>query len=139
MQPLPHQTRAAARTLGIGGLRMALVTMVAAILSGCIEDGRPAACEGPTEISLALTAGALTPADPSVCRDQGVTLRFESEVDGVIHIHGYDDAVPATAVVAGETLELGFTATRSGQFPIELHLGGDPRGAEIGIFTVREP
>jgi hypothetical protein len=46
--------------------------------------------------------------------------------------------VPATAVVAGETLELSFSATRSGQFPIELHLGDDPRGADIGILTVHE-
>ena len=109
------------------------------VLGGCIEDGRPASCDGPAEIALAVTEGSMAPPDPSVCRDQAVTLSIESEVDGVLHIHGYDEEAPATAIVAGETLELSFTASRSGQFPIELHAEGDPRGQELGIFTVHEP
>ncbi len=91
------------------------------------------------EVRLALSADSLQPADPSVCRDQAVTLAIESEVDAVFHVHGYDDVVPATEVRAGEPVELEFTAARSGQFPIEVHAEGDARGVEIGIFTVHEP
>ena len=75
----------------------------------------------------------------AVCRDQEVTLTIEPEVDGVFHIHGYDEQVPATEVRAGEPIALDFTAARSGQFPIEFHPAADPAGVEIGVFTVHEP
>ena len=68
-----------------------------------------------------------------------VALVFTSEVDGVFHIHGYDEQVPATTVTAGERIELRFEATRSGQFPIELHLPGESEGVDVGILTVHEP
>jgi hypothetical protein len=122
------------RTLGF----MLLVTLLAA----CVSDTGPDAesCDAPSiELELTLTADALTPSDPAVCRDQDVTLRIASDVDGFIHIHGYDEAVPATEVVAGEELELAFTADRSGQFPIELHPADDPEGIDVGVFTVHEP
>ena len=112
---------------------------MAVLLVACMDVGRPASCEGTAEIALSLTAETLTPNDPAVCRGQPVTLTVESRVDGVIHIHGYDDVIPATTVVGGETLELTFTASRSGQFPIELHPERDPRGVDVGIFTVHEP
>lgn len=113
--------------------------MLTVTLAACVGDSRPSSCEGPVTIDAALSAEAFTPPDPAVCRDQEVTLRVASEVNGVIHLHGYDDQVPATPVTAGETLELRFTATRSGQFPIELHPEQDPRGAEVAVFTVHEP
>ena len=134
--PVSRRSRAAARE---SFARLAAVSTLAVLLAGCIDVGRPASCEGPAEIGLTLTAEALTPNDPAVCRGQPITLSVESGVDGVIHIHGYDDVVPATTVVAGETLELTFTASRSGQFPIELHPERDPRGVDVGILTVHEP
>ena len=54
-------------------------------------------------------------------------------------VHGYDEAVPATTVTSGESVTLEFTASRSGQFPIELHGGDDPEGMDVGILTVHEP
>ena len=112
------------------------------ILAACVEDTGPdaEACAAPTtEIQLALSADALDPNDPAVCRDQEVTLTIEPEVNGVFHIHGYDEQVPATEVRAGEPIALDFTAARSGQFPIEFHPADDPAGLEIGVFTVHEP
>jgi hypothetical protein len=112
------------------------------LLTACVEDTGPdaEACAAPTvEIELALAADALDPSDPAVCRDQEVTLLISPEVDGVFHIHGYDEDVPATEVRSGEETALQFTASRSGQFPIELHALGDPAGVEIGVFTVHEP
>ena len=117
---------------------VALAVGVVFILAGCI--GGSASCAAlPTEIELTLRADSLTPSDPAVCRDRDVTLAVASEVDGVLHIHGYDEDVPATTVTAGETTDLAFTARRSGQFPIELHTDEDPQGVNVGIFTVHEP
>lgn len=124
-------------------MRRALVLMaIVLVLAACVEDTRPQgeSCEAPTiEVALTLSEDGLQPASPSVCRDQEVTLAITSSVDGVVHIHGYDDWVPATEVVAGEDLELTFVAEKSGQFRIELHPADDPRGVELGIFTVHEP
>jgi hypothetical protein len=107
-------------------------------LAGCIDTD--ADCGAlPMRIELTLTADGLMPPNPTVCRDRDVTLAVTSEVDGVLHIHGYDEQVPATTVAAGEVTELAFTAVRSGQFPIELHTDEDTQGVSLGIFTVDEP
>jgi len=120
--------------------RAVLPLVLAVAVAGCVSDARPEACDAESvTIDLALTATDLTPDDPAVCRDQDVTLVVDSATDGVLHIHGYDEAVPATSVTAGETLRLEFTASRSGQFPIELHPSDDPEGVVLGIFTVHEP
>ena len=120
--------------------RGVLLLAVAVGLAGCVSDTRPEACDAESvTIDLALTATDLTPDDPTVCRDQEVTLVVDSDADGVLHIHGYDEAVPATTVHAGDTVTLEFTASRSGQFPIELHASDDPEGIVLGIFTVHEP
>lgn len=112
------------------------------LLTACIEGTGPdaEACAAPSvELALALSADALEPNDPAVCRDQAVTLVISPDIDGVFHIHGYDEQVPATEVRSGEEIELRFTASRSGQFPIELHPQDAPAGVEIGVFTVHEP
>lgn len=121
--------------------RFALVAVLlacAGLLAACI--GSSAACEAlPEEIELTLSAETLTPSDPAVCRGDEVTLTVTPEVDGILHIHGYDEDVPATSVTAGEVIELSFTATRSGQFPIELHTDENTQGIGVGLFTVNEP
>ena len=120
--------------------RLAALMALPLVIAGCVTDSRPSACAQPgISIDLQLTADALAPSDPAVCRGQEVTLVFTSKVDGVIHIHGYDEIAPATQVRAGEDLELSFVAERAGQFPIELHPGADPTGVNVGVFTVHEP
>lgn len=119
-----------------------LLTVLSVGLLACVEDTRPddERCAAPSvELELVLEADALTPANPSVCRGQSVTLTVMSQVDGVLHVHGYDDELPAAAVRAGEEVALIFVAERSGQFPIELHPDDDPQGAALGILTVHEP
>ena len=118
-----------------------LVGLVLA-LGACVPSTSPdmQACEQPAvELELTLQADELEPGAPSVCRDQEVTLLVASEIDGVLHIHGYDSEVPAFEVTAGETTEISFTAGRSGQFPIELHPADAPQGIGVGVFTVHEP
>jgi hypothetical protein len=110
------------------------------VLAACVDDTRPSSCESPAAtLELTLTAESLTPTDPAVCRDQAVTLVIASDVDGVIHIHGYDDHVDATEVTAGEELRLEFSADAAGQFPVELHTDDAPAGTSVGVFTVHEP
>jgi hypothetical protein len=119
--------------------RAALLVALVILVGGCIPDTRPVACDAPQiELTLTLTDTALTP-EPAACRGQEVTLVVSPEVDGVLHIHGYDAEVPATRVRAGEVIEMAFTAARSGQFPVELHPLDDPRGVSVAVFTVHEP
>ena len=119
-------------------LRAALAPICAPLLAACI-GGSPACDTLPSEIELTLTGETLTPSDPAVCRGTDVTLTIRVEVDGVLHIHGYDAEVPATPVAQDDVLELAFTADRSGQFPIELHTDDNTQGVEVGLFTVYEP
>ena len=114
---------------------------LALLLAACVSDSRPGAeaCAAASiEIDATLAADALTPKNLAVCRDQDVTVRIASDVDGIIHIHGYDEIAPATEVTSGETLELAFVAERDGQYPIELHPAGSPEGVSVGILTVHE-
>ncbi|MGH2418307.1 MAG: hypothetical protein ACRDFY_08245 [Candidatus Limnocylindria bacterium] len=115
-----------------------LASACAVVLAACIGGG--ADCGSlPTDIELTLTAQALTPSSIAVCRGDDVTLTVDVEVSGVLHIHGYDAEVPATNVTEGEVLELGFSADRSGQFPIELHTDENTQGVNVGLLTVDEP
>jgi hypothetical protein len=121
-------------------LPVAAVAVAMAVLTGCVTDGRPSDCDDESVTrALTLTADSLTPSNPSVCRDQDVTLQIAAEADGFLHIHDYDETLPATEVSAGEEREVTFTADREGQFPIEFHPADDPEGVDVGIFTVYEP
>ncbi len=108
------------------------------LLAGC-AGGESGCTDLPDRVEITVTAEALVPAQPAVCAGHEVTLVLTAEVDGVLHIHGYDEEAPATPIVAGEVKELTFTASRSGQFPVELHSNDDPQGVDVGIFTVHEP
>ena len=120
-------------------IRATLAALLVAVVLGACIGGDPDCAELPTRIELTLTADELSPENPAVCRDREVTLVVTSEVDGILHIHGYDVEVPATEVTAGEVTELAFTARRSGQFPIELHTDENTQGVALGVFTVHEP
>jgi len=115
-----------------------LLLLVAA--TACVRDaGLPDDCDaGAVERQATLADDLLDPDAIDVCRDQRVTLKIEVEQDGVLHLHGYDEEAPATEVHVGDSLQLPFTAVRSGQFVIELH-GADGSEAEVGILTVHEP
>ena len=83
-----------------------LLGILLVTLSGCIGDGRPDACDtAEVTLDLTLTATELDPTNVDVCRDQAVALRIQAEADGIIHIHGYDDAVSATEIAAVERLD----------------------------------
>ena len=122
-------------------LGMALLGLAVGI-AACVETNRPdpSACAAPsTTVELSLTDAALSPQDPAVCRGQQVELSVQSDVDGVLHIHAYDDQVPSIEVSAGERTEVTFDASRSGEFPIELHTDESAEGTSVGVLPVHEP
>lgn len=116
-----------------------LLLAVGLLAAACVDASLPADCDEPAATREAtVMADAMSPSSVEVCRDQQVTLIIDPETDGVFHIHGYDDSVPATPIEAGVLLRLQFAAGRSGQFPIELHPADDATGVSIGILTVHE-
>ena len=123
-------------------VRAGIVTLlaIALVTTACVDFPVPADCDEPDVTrETTVTAGAMTPSSLEVCRDQQVTLVIHPDTDGVFHIHGYDQIVPATTIEAGVELRLQFVAGLDGQFPIELHPADDATGESIGIMTVHEP
>ncbi|MGH2489100.1 MAG: hypothetical protein ACRDFR_05735 [Candidatus Limnocylindria bacterium] len=106
------------------------------LVAGCTPSAACAAASVTLEVTV--TVGAMDPSALSVCRDQDVTLQVHSQMDGEFHLHGYDEQVPETELVADETATIEFTADVAGQFIIEFH---SPAGeeVEIGVLTVNEP
>ena len=119
------------------GRGIVAVLVASLVVTGCIDQGRPDCDEEGVTLQLTIAERTLAPANPSVCRDQEVTLRVTIDEAAVLHIHGYDAL--ATEIAPEEVSEVSFRAERSGQFPIEIHAGDDARGVEVGILTVHEP
>lgn len=119
--------------------RLLLVGAVVVVAVGCVDQNAPADCGEPSvRRELTLAGVELGGDSPAVCRDQEVTLGFTADADGVLHLHGYDEQVPATEYHADERIELTFDASVPGQFPIEIHTAENMEGREIGVFTVHE-
>jgi hypothetical protein len=110
--------------------------VIAAFMAGC----QPATCPDPSiTLAATVTADSMDPSALTACKGQEVTLEVTSETDGILHIHGYDEQVPATPLEPGEERTLEFTADVAGQFVIELHARDGKTETEIGILTVNEP
>ena len=118
-------------------IRHALVLAVMLVTPGCA--GPPGCDVQARELELAVPAEPNAPPLSTVCRGSELTLAVTPTADGVVHVHGYEAEVPATSVVAGKALELSFTASRSGQFPIEFHTDENTEGVTVAILTVDEP
>lgn len=73
----------------------------------------------PTTIRLSITGDAPTePVREEVPLGSLLTLEVTSEVDGLLHVHGYEEEVE---LVAGETTQTTFTAAMAGGFEVETH------------------
>jgi hypothetical protein len=126
--------RRLARSARIGALGLLLLAGAA-----CVTENRPADCaEAAKTIEVTITADAMVPNDPAACAGQAVTLIVRSELDGVFHVHGLDEVLPAASVTQGADVTLEFSADRTGQFPIEVHPADDPVGVSVGVLTVHD-
>lgn len=125
----PPMPRLAA-TIAVAGMLLAV--------AACVQQSTlPSDCAATkVERSATLSKGGLAPDAFDVCKGQAVTITVTVQVAGTLHLHGYDDQVPEKPVVSGDVAKLTFTASRSGQFPLELHKGADE--IELAILTVHE-
>jgi hypothetical protein len=120
---------------------LATAALLGTLLTACVGDaGLPETCHDPSvNFTATLSGEQLEPATFDACRGQAVTITFTIERDGVLHLHGYDDQVPAAEVRAGQETVFEFDAVRSGQFPIALHTTHGPAEVTVGALTVHEP
>ncbi|HET6380137.1 MAG TPA: cupredoxin domain-containing protein [candidate division Zixibacteria bacterium] len=121
-------------------VRAAALLALAALLVACVPRANlPESCADPAvTLAVTLVDERLEPTTLEVCRGQRVTIELDVRRDAVFHVHGYDAELPARQVSAGETVELQFTAVRSGQFPIAIHTEDGPGEAEVGALIVHE-
>lgn len=119
--------------------RLALIAAGLLLAAGCTPSDAGSCTAPSVTLEATVTDEAMDPSALSVCRGQDVTLELLSQTDGVFHLHGYDEQVPATSLTPGETTTLEFGADAAGQFIIELHARSGEGEAEIGILTVNEP
>jgi hypothetical protein len=120
--------------------RAAAPLALAALLVACVPPANlPEDCGDPAvTLQATLVDEELQPSTLEACSGQEVTIVLDVQRDAIFHLHGYDDEVPAREVTAGETVELSFTASRSGQFPIAIHTEDGPAEAEVGALIVHE-
>jgi hypothetical protein len=125
--------RAAARLCGL--------LLIAASSIGCVQQaGLPDDCgSSSVQRDASLSGDRLDPESIDVCKGQQVTIEIATERAGEIHLHGYDAEAPEVAVEAGDTATFKFSASRAGQFVIELHTGDEGPEIEVGLLTVHEP
>ena len=123
------------------GALLAAPVLLAALVTACVGDaGLPPTChDASVSFEATLSGEHLEPSAFNACRGQEVTMTFTIERDGVLHLHGYDDQVPATEVRACKETVFQFDAVRSGQFPIALHTNDGPAELTVGALTVHEP
>ncbi len=98
--------------------RVALVLLPLLVTLGLAGCTNPSPVES-TRILLDVTATA--PAEPreeEVPLRSTVTLVVASEVDGLLHVHGFDEEVD---LVAGQTSDVTFRASMAGAFEVETH------------------
>lgn len=122
---------------------VALVTLLilGVMVAACVPDAnRPESCDaGAVSFATTLVEERLEPSTFDVCVGQEVSIEFDIQRNAILHLHGFDDQVPAREVRSGETVTFAFEATRSGQFPIAIHTVDGPAEATVGTLTVHEP
>ena len=123
------------------GAILGAALMVVFVATACVPATTlPDDCDAASvQREATLTGEALNPSTIEVCRGQQVTIDFVIQHDGTLHLHGYDDQVPAQEVHTGETVTFTFDATQAGQFPIEIHTHDGPAEATAGTLVVNEP
>jgi hypothetical protein len=115
--------------------------LLATVSIGCVREANlPDDCHASSVKRVASLSGdRLDPESMDVCKGQQVTIEITTERAGELHLHGYDEEAPEVPVEPGDTATFSFTATRAGQFVIELHTPNEGPEIEVGLLTVHEP
>jgi hypothetical protein len=119
---------------------LAASLLFAGVAVGCVEQSaKPDDCDAEAvQRQASLNGDRLDPESLDVCKGQQVTIEITSQRAGDLHLHGYDEEAPEVAVDPGGTAKFAFTATRAGQFVVELHTASEGE-IEVGLLTVHEP
>jgi hypothetical protein len=81
-------------------------------------------------IDVTVTGGkTMKPSDLSAHQNDNVTINLTSDIDGEVHLHGYDLIFNARK---GQTVSKTFKADKSGSYPIEW----ESTSTELGKLTV---
>jgi len=115
--------------------------LLSALAIGCVQQADlPDDCDATVvRRQSSLTGDRLDPESIDVCKGQQVTIEITTQRAGELHLHGYDQEAPEVPVEPGDTATFTFTATRGGQFVIELHTPDQGPEIEVGLLTVHEP
>lgn len=127
--------------MGRAPAALVALLLLTAVSVGCVRQaGLPDDCDdSAVQRTASLTGDRLDPEAIDVCKGQQVTIEIATERAGELHLHGYDEEAPGVTVEPGDTATFSFTATRAGQFVIELHTPNEGPEIEVGLFTVHEP
>lgn len=89
----------------------------AGLLGGCSSTSEKA---GPVSIDVVMKGGKLTPGGDRVTISRGseVTVTVTSDVDLLVHVHGYDKELHSGP---GKDAKVTFPADMVGSFEIEAH------------------
>ena len=114
--------------------------LLAALSIGCVRQADlPDDCDASAvQRTASLSGDRLDPESMDICKGQQVTIEISADRAGELHIHGYDEEAPEVTVRPGDTAVFTFTATRAGQFVIELHTPNQGPEIEVGLLTVHE-
>jgi hypothetical protein len=109
--------------------RLAIVIVVLAafaVVGGYLAFGHKSSAGQTVTINLTVTgANTMRPSEPSVHQNDTVTISITSDMNGEVHLHGYDIHFDTKA---GQVVSHTFKAINTGKFEIEwesssTHLG----------------
>ncbi len=106
------------------GFRLARISAAAVLLAGAAACGgtAQAGTNSSASVTYAFTVkdGKRTAGTDSCTAklNQKVTIKVLTDVDGEVHVHGYDKE---SEVTAGKPAQVSFTANLPGIFDVELH------------------
>ena len=96
-----------------------VIIVLALILTGLFFAFRPTTDKPETKTAaVKITATGMRPNNISYNEGDTANLTFNSVVDGIVHIHGYDIEFP---VSVGEATQIELSLQKAGRFEIELH------------------
>ena len=95
-------------------------TMTSGSSSAGIASGEPNPASPVVEVNVSVRDGKVAPKPHRVDVTQGATVRLQvtSDVDDVLHVHGFDVEEP---LEAGHTTTVELTADQPGVFEVETH------------------
>ena len=99
---------------------LSIVILFNLIMAGCSNsENHFDNIDSKIEVSVEKVGDKLQPKDIKVKHKQDVTINIKSDVDGTLHVHGYN---LEKDLKSGEKAEISLVADATGRFPIGFHV-----------------